>query len=115
VTNNNKQGDKTMTQQEYYAEVIRAAKAGECPVGMTEEQWEWVEMSDVLDGLAENRKASMLAELEIAEKRGVKRVWYGHIENAEPVKIHDAIADIERMDPDVIGEGTWGEWPEDDM
>jgi len=61
-----------MRQQEYIA-AVRAAEAGECPAGMTEEQWEWAELADILEGLAENRKATSV-----------------------------------NMDPDAIGEGSWG-------
>ena len=60
-----------MGQQEYIA-AVRAAEAGECPAGMTEEQWEWAELADILEGLAENRKASMLSELQDAIGEGTK-------------------------------------------
>lgn len=31
-----------------------AAEAGECPVGMTEEQWGRAELADILEGHADN-------------------------------------------------------------
>jgi len=55
-----------------------------------------------------SRKEEMLMELWEAREQGVCYVWYGHVEQAEWVDIDDAIRDIEQMDPDVIGEGTWG-------
>ena len=61
------------------------------------------------------RKTELIAELMDAKERGVERVWYGHVEQAEPIRIDEAIRDIQAMDPDVMGDGTWGEWPEDDM
>jgi len=58
--------------------------------------------------LIDNRKSEMLIELQEAKEQGVCEVWYGQVENAEPIDIDDAIRDIEQMDPDAIGEGTWG-------
>jgi hypothetical protein len=58
------------------------------------------------------RKQEMLVELMFAKENGIETIWYGNIENASPVKIDDAIADITRMDEDAVGEGTWGEWAE---
>ena len=62
-----------------------------------------------------DHKRQLLSEL-IASRDfgGVTKVWYGHIEQAEPVDIDDAIRDIAKMDPDAVGEGSWGEWPEED-
>jgi hypothetical protein len=31
---------------------IRSAEAGECPAGMTEEQWDYAELADIIEGLA---------------------------------------------------------------
>jgi len=56
------------------------------------------------------RKQEMIVELMEAKERGVSTIWYGNIENAEPVKIDDAIADITKMDEDLVGDGEWGEW-----
>jgi hypothetical protein len=58
------------------------------------------------------RKQEMLVELMFAKENGIKTVWYGNIENAEPVAIDDAIADITKMDEDAVGDGEWGEWDE---
>jgi len=58
------------------------------------------------------RKQEMIVELMEAKERGITSVWYGNIENAEPVKIDDAIADITKMDEDSVGDGEWGEWME---
>jgi len=58
-------------------------------------------------------KAKMLIGLMGAKERGVKTVWYGNIENAEPIGIDDAIRDISAMSEDVVGAGTWDVWPED--
>jgi len=59
------------------------------------------------------RHAELLIEMMNAAEKGVARVWYGNIENAEPVPIREAVLDILQMDPDAIGEGDWGEWPEE--
>jgi len=45
---------------------VRSAEAGECPAGMTEEQWEWAELADVIEGLACNA----LAEIRTITTRG---------------------------------------------
>lgn len=57
-------------------------------------------------------KAKMLIGLMGAKERGVKTVWYGHIENAEPVAIDEAIFDVIAMDEGAFGDSSWGEWPE---
>jgi len=54
------------------------------------------------------RRQEMILELMEARERGVNRVWYGHIENAEPVAIEDAIRDLRRMDD--FDTGDWGEY-----
>lgn len=54
------------------------------------------------------RKETMLAEIRQAKASGVKEIWYGNIENAEPIDIDDALTDIAQMDEDSIGEGNWG-------
>jgi hypothetical protein len=56
------------------------------------------------------RKAEMLDEINAAKAAGTTQIWYGHEENAEPIDIDAAIADIEQMDEDAIGEGSWGEY-----
>ena len=58
--------------------------------------------------LIDTRKDEMLIELMEAKEQGVCEVWYGQVEQAEPVDIDEAIKDIEQMDPDVMGDGTWG-------
>jgi len=58
------------------------------------------------------RKTEMLAEIKAAKAAGTTHIWYGHVEQAEPIQIDEAIRDIQAMDPDVMGEGAWGEWPE---
>jgi len=62
--------------------------------------------------MKQSRKTEMLFELMDAKARGIETVWYGNIENAEPVKIDDAIADITKMDEDAVGAGAWDVWPE---
>ncbi|NTU67981.1 MAG: hypothetical protein HGB02_03770 [Chlorobiaceae bacterium] len=62
--------------------------------------------------IIETRKDSMLIELMEAKERGVDSVWYGNVENAEPIGIDEAILDIRKIDNDAIGEGDWGEWEE---
>ncbi len=60
--------------------------------------------------LIDTPKAKMLIELMGAKERGVKAVWYGHIENAEPVAIDDAIFDVLAMDEAMFSGGSaWGE------
>lgn len=54
------------------------------------------------------RKTEMLIEIKSSANQGTEFIWYGNVENAEPVPICDAVADIEVMDEGVIGEGTWG-------
>jgi len=75
-----------------------------------EYQADMLEWSGISPGLIE--KGEVLRGMRRAKAGGMKRVWYGPVEHAEPIDIEDAIEDIEQMDPDVIGEGTWGEWPE---
>jgi hypothetical protein len=60
--------------------------------------------------MKQSRKTEMLFELMDAKERGIETVWYGNIENAEPIGIDDAIRDITKMDDEIIGEGTWGEY-----
>lgn len=57
------------------------------------------------------RKQEMLVELMEAREYGATRVWYGNVENAEPVDIADAIVDIMQMED--VGAGSWGEWDDD--
>jgi len=57
-------------------------------------------------------KEILIAQLEYVKRQGETTVWYGHIEQAKPIDIDEAIKDIKQMDPDAIGDGTWGLWPE---
>lgn len=56
------------------------------------------------------RKGEMIVELMEAREGGVEMVWYGHPEQAEPIAIDEAIADIAQMDEDAFGDGEWGEY-----
>jgi len=58
------------------------------------------------------KKTKMMIELMRASGQGVETVWYGHVEQAEPVEIYKAIRDIARMDDAMFQDGSsWGEWP----
>ena len=60
------------------------------------------------------RQREMLKGLLVAQESGITTVWYGNIENAEPVDIEEAINDIAKMDDDAIGDAIWGEWPDEE-
>ena len=90
-----------------YDEAVAEGYAG----SEDEYQADRLERSGISTGLTV--KGGVLRAMRRAKAEGTKRVWYGHVEHAEPVDIDEAITDIEQMDPDVMGEGTWGEWPED--
>ena len=64
--------------------------------------------------IIETGKDAMIIDLMEAKERGVERVWYGNVENAEPIGIDEAILDIRKMDADAIIEWTWGA-REDDL
>jgi len=57
------------------------------------------------------RKNEMIDEIKAAKATGTTHIWYGNVENAEPIPIDDAIADIDQMDEAVIGDGSWGNYP----
>jgi len=57
-------------------------------------------------------KNELIEALINARSNDVHTVWYGNVENAEPVNINDAILDISTMSDDEIGDGTWDVWPE---
>ena len=60
------------------------------------------------------RKTEMIEEIKAAKAAGTTQVWYGHEENAEAISIDAAIADIEQMDEDSIGEGSWGVYDDEE-
>jgi len=85
-----------------YDEAVAEGYAG----SEDEYQADILERSGISTGLTV--KGEVLRAMRKAKAEGTKRVWYGHVEHAEPVDIDEAITDIEQMDPDVMGDGTWG-------
>jgi len=58
------------------------------------------------------KKTKLMIDLMRAQWHGVETVWYGHVEQAEPVEIYKAIRDIAQMDDELFRDGSsWGEWP----
>lgn len=49
----------------------------------------------------------MIQELKAAKNLGVNFVSYGYSDLGMPVDINEAISDIQQMDDELIGEGTW--------
>jgi hypothetical protein len=115
-----------MTQAEaimYIEDAVQAAEAARSTAIAEDQYWASETSVFVFDDnssiafsglerlLINTPKAKMLIGLMGAKERGVKTVWYGHIENAEPIGIDEAIFDVLAMDEDMFSGGSsWGEW-----
>jgi len=97
-------------QDDAFAFLYAAAEADGYAGSEDEYQADMLERSGISPRLT--TKGDVLWGMRRAKAEGTRRVWYGNIENAEPIDIDEAIEDIEQMDPDAMGDGSsWGEWP----
>jgi len=124
--NRQQQTGDNMTQAEaimYIEDAVQAAEAARSTAIAEDQYWASETSVFVFDDnssiafsglerlLINTPKAKMLIGLMGAKERGVKMVWYGHVENAEPIGIDEAIFDVLAMDEDMFSGGSsWGEW-----
>ncbi len=104
---------ETMTQAEaimYIEDAVQAIETAISTAVAEDQLWESETSVFVFDDnsriaftcgdkrLIDTRKEEVLIELMEAKEQGVERVWYGHVEQAEPIQIDEAIRDITAMD-----------------